>query len=163
MALLAGRDVRWPPFGLVEVGGAEDLEGRGIKPHLVKIFKLSNDKRFEEELEDVVELYLNRPPVRWSSASTRKAKSSAQPVSSLPADEAGAGGNNSHDYERHGSTTLFAALSVLTGRLLFKCMPRPGRHSHLSLSAPWTSDVHNRLVVQLQERTRLHFGWTATV
>ena len=41
-------------------------KARGIKPHLVETFRLSNDKRFEEKLKDVVELYLSRRPIRWS-------------------------------------------------------------------------------------------------
>jgi transposase len=98
---------------------------RGIKPHLVETFKLSNDKRFEEKLTDVVELYLNPPAdsviLSVDEKSQIQALNRTQP--SLPL-KPGRAGTMTHDYKRHGTTTLFAALNVLTGMLLFKCMPR---------------------------------------
>ncbi len=100
-------------------------KARGIKPHLVETFKLSNDKRFEEKLKDVVELYLNPPPhsvvLSVDEKSQIQALNRTQP--SLPM-KPGRAGTMTHDYKRHGTTTLFAALNILTGVLLFKCMPR---------------------------------------
>jgi transposase len=100
-------------------------KARGIKPHLVETFKLSNDKRFEEKLRDVVELYLNPPPdsvvLSVDEKSQIQALNRTQP--SLPM-KPGRAGTMTHDYKRHGTTTLFAALNVFTGVLLFKCMPR---------------------------------------
>jgi transposase len=98
---------------------------RGIKPHLVKTFKLSNDKAFEEKLRDVVELYLNPPKnsvvLSVDEKSQIQALNRTQP--SLPM-KPGRAGTMTHDYKRNGTTTLFAALNVFTGLLLFKCMPR---------------------------------------
>lgn len=98
---------------------------RRIRPHLVETFKLSNDKRFEEKLKDVVELYLNPPPdaviLSVDEKSQIQALNRTQP--SLPL-KPGRAGTMTHDYKRNGTTTLFAALNVLTGTLIFKCMPR---------------------------------------
>jgi transposase len=98
---------------------------RGIKPHLVETFKLSNDKHFEEKLRDVVELYLNTPDdsvvLSVDEKSQIQALNRTQP--SLPM-KPGRAGTMTHDYQRNGTTTLFAALNILTGFLLFKCMPR---------------------------------------
>lgn len=99
--------------------------GRGIKPHRVKEFKLSTDKQFEEKLIDVVGVYLN-PPKRavvlcvdeksqiQALDRTRPGRRSSQGVAELM----------THDYKRHGTTTLFAALEVLTGRVIAECLPR---------------------------------------
>jgi len=100
-------------------------KARGIKPHLVKTFKLSNDKRFEEKLRDVVELYVNPPEdsvvLSVDEKSQIQALNRTQP--SLPI-KPGRAGTMTHDYKRNGTTTLFAALNVFTGLLVFKCMPR---------------------------------------
>jgi transposase/transcriptional regulator with XRE-family HTH domain len=98
---------------------------RRIRPHLIETFKLSNDKRFEEKLRDVVDLYLNPPPdsviLSVDEKSQIQALNRTQP--SLPL-KPGRAGTMTHDYQRNGTTTLFAALNILTGMLLFKCMPR---------------------------------------
>jgi transposase len=101
---------------------------RGLKPHLVKTFKLSNDKRFEEKLVDVVGLYLD-PPDRavvlcMDEKSQIQALDRTQP--SLPMKK-GRAGTMTHDYKRNGTTTLFAALNVLTGVVIGECLPR---HRH---------------------------------
>jgi transposase len=101
---------------------------RGLKPHLVETFKLSNDKRFEEKLVDVVGLYLNPPDkavvLCMDEKSQIQALDRTQP--SLPL-KPGRAGTMTHDYKRHGTTTLFAALDVLTGRVIGKCF---ARHRH---------------------------------
>jgi len=98
---------------------------RKIRPHLVETFKLSNDKRFEEKLRDVVDLYLNPPKgtvvLSVDEKSQIQALNRSQP--SLPM-KPGRAGTMTHDYKRNGTTTLFAALNVFTGILIFKCMPR---------------------------------------
>jgi transposase len=101
---------------------------RGLKPHLVKTFKLSKDKRFEEKLIDVVGLYLN-PPERavvlcMDEKSQIQALDRTQP--SLPMKK-GRAGTMTHDYKRNGTTTLFAALNVLTGVVIGECLQR---HRH---------------------------------
>ena len=102
---------------------------RGLKPHRVETFKLSKDPRFEEKLADVVGLYLN-PPERaivlsMDEKSQIQALDRTQP--SLPI-KPGRAGTMTHDYKRNGTTTLFAALDVLTGSVIGQCLPRH-RHS----------------------------------
>ena len=98
---------------------------RGLKPHLVKTFKLSNDARFEDKLVDVVGLYLNPPKqavvLCMDEKSQIQALDRTQP--SLPMKK-GRAGTMTHDYKRHGTTTLFAALNVLTGTVIGRCLPR---------------------------------------
>ncbi len=101
---------------------------RGIKPHLVRTFKLSNDPRFEEKLVDVVGLYLD-PPERAvvlcvDEKSQIQALDRTQP--SLPMRK-GRGGTMTHDYKRNGTTTLFAALDAATGKVTGLCL---SRHRH---------------------------------
>jgi transposase len=98
---------------------------RGLKPHRVDTFKLSNDKRFEEKLIDVVGLYLNPPEhaivLCMDEKSQIQALDRTQP--GLPI-KRGRAGTMTHDYKRHGTTTLFAALDVLTGKVIGECHPR---------------------------------------
>ena len=102
---------------------------RGIRPHRTKTFKLSNDKRFEEKLVDVVGLYLNPPEnaivLCMDEKSQIQALDRTQP--SLPM-KPGRAGTMTHDYKRNGTTTLFAALDVLTGAVIGECLPR---HRHI--------------------------------
>ena len=101
---------------------------RGLKPHLVETFKLSNDPAFEEKLADVVGLYLDPPEqavvLCMDEKSQVQALDRTQP--SLPMKK-GRAGTMTHDYNRHGTTTLFAALNVLTGLVIGQCLPR---HRH---------------------------------
>jgi transposase len=101
---------------------------RAIKPHQVTTFKLSNDPRFEEKLVDVVGLYLNPPEnaivLCMDEKSQIQALDRTQP--SLPI-KPGRAGTMTHDYKRNGTTTLFAALNVLTGLVIGQCLPR---HRH---------------------------------
>ena len=99
-----------------------------LKPHLTKTFKLSNDKHFVEKLYDVVGLYLNPPDKSLLLCVDEKNQIQAldrtQP--SLPLKK-GRLGTMTHDYKRHGTTTLFAALSMLDGKVIGDCMTR---HRH---------------------------------
>ena len=101
---------------------------RNIQPHRVKTFKLSNDKRFEEKLVDVVGLYLNPPEKAIVLSMDEKSQIQAldRTQASLPMKK-GRAGTMTHDYKRHGTTTLFAALDVLTGTVIGECLPR---HRH---------------------------------
>lgn len=99
-----------------------------LKPHLIKTFKLSRDKQFLEKLTEVVGLYLN-PPDRAlvlcvDEKSQIQALDRTQP--GLPIKK-GRCGTMTHDYKRNGTTTLFAALSMLDGKVIGDCMPR---HRH---------------------------------
>jgi transposase len=122
---------------------------RGLKPHLVKTFKLSNDPRFEEKLIDVVGLYLNPPDnavvLCMDEKSSVQALDRTQP--SLPMTK-GRAGTMTHDYKRHGTTTLFAALNVLTGVVVGQCLPRHRHEEFLKFlktidkQTPQGLDVH---------------------
>lgn len=100
----------------------------GLKPHLVATFKLSRDKRFVEKLVDVVGLYLNPPEHALVLCADEKCQIQAldrtQP--GLPMKK-GRCGTMTHDYVRHGTTTLFAAIEMAEGRLIGTCMKR---HRH---------------------------------
>jgi transposase len=100
----------------------------GLKPHLSRTFKLSNDRRFVEKLNDVVGLYLNPPEHALVLCVDEKSQIQAldrtQP--GLPLKK-GRCGTMTHDYKRNGTTTLFAALDVAAGKLIGTCMPR---HRH---------------------------------
>ena len=99
-----------------------------VKPHRVKRFKLSRDPRFLEKLTDVVGLYLNPPQQALVLCVDEKSQIQAldrtQP--GLPLKE-GRCGTLTHDYKRNGTTTLFAALEVLQGRVIGQCF---ARHRH---------------------------------
>jgi len=100
-------------------------QANNLKPHLVKTFKLSNDKHFIEKLKDVVGLYLNPPENALVFCVDEKTQIQAldrtQP--SLPM-KRGRAETVTHDYKRNGTTTLFAALDVLKGEVIGECMQR---------------------------------------
>lgn len=98
------------------------LRERGLKPHLVKKFQFSTDPDFEKKLEDVVGLYLNPPEnsiiLCVDEKSQIQALERSQPILPiLP----GVPERQTHDYYRHGTTTLFAALNVLSGKVIGEC------------------------------------------
>lgn len=99
-----------------------------LKPHLVKTFTLSRDKQFLEKLTDVVGLYLNPPDKALVLCVDEKSqiKPSIGRSRGLPIKK-GRCGTLTHDYKRTGTTTLFAALSMLDGTVIGDCMPR---HRH---------------------------------
>ncbi|MET3952879.1 IS630 family transposase [Arthrobacter sp. UYEF36] len=101
---------------------------RGLKPHRVEAFKLSTDPRFEEKLIDVVGLYLNPPEqaivLCMDEKSSIQALDRTQP--SLPMKK-GRGETMTHGSLRNGTTTLFAALDVATGKVIGSCLPK---HRH---------------------------------
>ena len=99
-----------------------------LKPHLSRTFKLSRDPKFLEKLTDVVGLYLNPPDKTLVLCVDEKSQIQAldrtQP--GLPLKK-GRCGTFTHDYVRHGTTTLFAALEILEGKVIGQCYPR---HRH---------------------------------
>jgi len=101
----------------------------GLKPHLVKNFKLSNDPRFAEKLEDVVRLYLDPPQDSMVLSVDEKCQIQAldrtQP--GLPWKK-GRCGTMTHDYKRHGTTTLFTAMNTQDGTVIDICM---AQHTHV--------------------------------
>jgi transposase len=103
-------------------------KANGLKPHLTRTFKVSNDPHFVEKVQDVVGLYLNPPEhalvLSVDEKSQIQALDRTQP--SLPI-YPGRCGTMTHDYKRHGTTTLFAALELAEGRLIGTCM---AKHRH---------------------------------
>lgn len=100
----------------------------GLQPHRVRTFKLSRDPHFQDKLEDVVGLYLHPPEhavvLCVDEKSQIQALDRTQP--GLPL-KPGRCGTMTHDYKRHGTTTLFAALHVAEGSIISTCLPR---HRH---------------------------------
>lgn len=121
----------------------------GLQPHRAKSFKLSNDPFFVEKVRDIVGLYLNPPDKALVLCVDEKSQVQAlertQPV--LPMGLGYVEGVT-HDYYRHGTTTLFAALDVLDGKVIAQCKPRH-RHQefleflkHLDRNLPAGLDLH---------------------
>ena len=145
-----------------------------LKPHLVSTFKLSRDKHFVEKLCDIVGLYLNPPDKSLVLCLDEKSQIQAldrtQP--GLPLKK-GRCGTMTHDYVRHGTTTLFAALSMLDGKVIGDCMPRhrhqefirflkkidaetpPGLDLHLIVDN-YGTHIHPRVKSWVQRHSRFH-------
>ena len=100
----------------------------GLKPHIVRGFKLSRDPKFVEKLEDIVGLYMSPPEHAMVLCCDEKSQIQAldrtQP--GLPMKK-GRAQTMTHDYKRNGTTTLFAALNVLDGQVIAQCQKR---HTH---------------------------------
>jgi putative transposase len=121
----------------------------GLQPHRQHHFKLSNDPFFVEKVRDIVGLYLNPPDKALVLAVDEKSQIQAlertQPLLPLGL---GYVEGVTHDYERHGTTTLFAALEIATGQVLTRCARRH-RHQefvaflrHIDANVPPQLDVH---------------------
>ena len=123
---------------------------RGLKPHLVDTFKLSNDPAFEDKLIDVVGLYINPPDnaivLCMDEKSSVQALDRTQP--SLPMIP-GRAQTMTHDYKRHGTTTLFAALDVLTGTVIGTCMPKHRHQEFLKFLRTIDRQVPKDLAIHL--------------
>ena len=103
-------------------------QANGLKPHLVRGFKISRDPKFVEKLEDIVGLYMSPPEHALVLCCDEKSQVQAldrtQP--GLPLKK-GRAATMTHDYKRNGTTTLFAALNVLDGQVIGQCQQR---HTH---------------------------------
>ena len=121
----------------------------GLKPHLVRTFKLSGDPQFEEKLQDVVGLYLDPPENAAVFSIDEKSRIQAldrtQP--GLPMKK-GRCGTMTHDYKRHGTTSLFAALDMATGEVIGRTYRRH-RHQEvlrflreIDKAVPKGQDIH---------------------
>ena len=127
----------WSTRGMAKAQGvghatvARIWQAHGLQPHRAETFKLSTDKRFVEKLTDVVGLYLNPPDKALVLCVDEKSQVQAldrtQP--GLPMKK-GRCQTMTHDYKRNGTTCLFAALNVLTGKVIGSCHPRH-RHDEL--------------------------------
>jgi transposase len=152
----------------------------GLQPHRSKSFKLSNDPFFIEKVRDVVGLYLNPPDQALVLCVDEKSQVQAlqrtQPV--LPMGLGYVEGIT-HDYIRHGTTTLFAALDIANGSVLTQCKAQH-RHQeflsflrHIEANVPANLDVHlicdnygthkhARVRAWLSRRPRFHLHFTPT-
>ena len=108
---------------------ARHWQANGLKPHRVRGFKISRDPKFVEKLEDIVGLYMSPPEhvlvLCCDEKSQIQALDRTQP--GLPLTK-GRAQTMTHDYKRNGTTTLFAALSVLDGQVIGQCQQR---HTHV--------------------------------
>lgn len=97
----------------------------GLQPHRVETFKLSKDPQFVEKIRDVVGLYLNPPDRALVFSVDEKSQIQAldRTAPLLPL-RPGIPARQTHDYKRHGTTTLFAALNMLDGKVIGECLPR---------------------------------------
>lgn len=103
-------------------------EANNLKPWLIETFKLSNDKHFVEKLRDVVGLYLAPPEHALVFSVDEKTQIQALDRTQLPLPlRVGHKQTVTHDYKRHGTTTLFAALNILKGEVIGTCVKR---HRH---------------------------------
>jgi transposase len=114
--------------GLSHVAIHRIWKQHNLKPHLTKTFKLSRDPHFLEKLTDVVGLYLNPPDkaLVWCVDEKSQIQALDRTQPGLPLKK-GRCGTMTHDYKRNGTTTLFAALSMLDGQVIGDCLPR---HRH---------------------------------
>ena len=125
---------QWSTRTMAEAVGASPAtisrvwRAHGLKPHRIETFKVSRDPQFVEKLEDIVGLYLDPPDHALVLCCDEKSQVQAldrtQP--GLPLKK-GRAATMTHDYKRHGTTTLFAALSMLDGKVISRC---ESRHRH---------------------------------
>lgn len=152
----------------------------GLKPHRVTTFKVSRDPQFVEKLEAIVGLYL-APPERAlvlcvDEKSQIQALDRTQP--GLPLRQ-GRQRTQTHDYKRHGTTTLFAALSTLDGKVIGTCLPRHRHQEFLRFLAQidaqtprdlalhlivdnYATHKHPKVQAWLRRHPRFHLHFTPT-
>jgi transposase len=155
-------------------------DAHGLKPHRIRTFKLSRDKQFVAKLTDIVGLYLNPPDkalvICVDEKSQIQALNRTQP--GLPM-KPGRCATLTHDYKRNGTTTLFAALNMLDGKVIGECMARHRHQEFLKflrrLDREWPSHLALHLIVDnygthkhpnvkkwLQRHRRFHLHFTPT-
>jgi len=152
----------------------------GLKPHLVKTFKVSNDPNFAEKLVDVVGLYLDPPEHALVLSVDEKSQIQAldRTQKSLPMFP-GRLGTMTHDYKRNGTTSLFAAMDVSDGTIISQCHPRH-RHqewikflnlikSHVCsdkqihlICDNYATHKHAKVLAWAKRNPRFHFHFTPT-
>lgn len=121
----------WSSRGMAQAAGISYTavqriwKAHGLKPHLAKGFKLSRDPQFNEKLADVVGLYLDPPDKALVLSVDEKSQIQALERTQVPLPmKQGQPATMTHDYKRNGTTTLFAALDVATGKVIGECMQR---------------------------------------
>jgi transposase len=176
----------WTTREIAEAVGASQslvfrvLRANGLKPHLVKTFKVSNDPRFEEKLRDVVGLYLNPPEhalvISADEKTSIQALDRTQPE--LPIKK-GRCGTMTHDYQRNGTTTLFAAIEMAEGKIIATCMDKhrhqewlkflrlidrrtPAQHEVHLIIDNYATHKHPKVRRWLEKHPRFHLHFTPT-
>ena len=166
--------------GLSEASVRRIWKQHNLKPHLTQTFKLSRDKHFIEKLEDIVGLYLNPPEKALVLCVDEKSQIQAldrtQPMLPL---RPGIPARQTHDYKRNGTTCLFAALSMLDGKVIGDCMHRhrhqefirflkridaetpPELELHLIVDN-YATHKHQRVKNWLRRHRRFHMHFTPT-
>ena len=152
----------------------------GLKPHLARTFKVSNDPHFAQKVVDVVGLYTNPPENAVVLCVDEKSQIQAldRTQKGLPM-HPGRCGTMTHDYKRHGTTTLFAAMNVLDGTVIGRCMQNhrhqewlkflkqidrqiaPGKELHLVVDN-YATHKHPRVLSWLKKHPRFHIHFTPT-
>jgi transposase len=169
-------------LGMARMGVQRSWERHALPPHRVEKFKLSHDPPFEEKVRDVVGLYLN-PPDRalllcGDEKSPIQARDRTAPILPL---RPGLPERQTHDDERHGTTTLFAAFNILTGQVIGPCLPRHRSREFVKFLGPVEKEGPPELDVPLimdnyrthktpwvlrwlkpKKRQRFHFHFTPT-
>jgi transposase len=181
-----GETTHWTGRAMAKAAGVSHRSvqriwaAHGLKPHRVKTFKLSNDPKFAAKVQDVVGLYVDPPEhalvLSVDEKSQIQALDRTQP--GLPMKK-GRCGTMTHDYKRHGTTTLFAALDVLEGKVIGQCMARhrhqefirflnkinretpAGRELHLIVDN-YATHKHPKVRAWLERHPRFHFHFTPT-
>jgi len=160
--------------------GGRIWAAHGLKPHRVKTFKLSNDKRFVEKLEDIVGLYLSPPEhaivLSCDEKSQIQALDRTQP--GLPLKK-GRCQTMTHDYKRNGTTSLFAAMNTADGSVIGTCMTKhrhqewlrflnlvrrstpKGKEIHL-ICDNYATHKHDKVKAWQKRHPRFHFHFTPT-
>lgn len=167
-------------FGISKVAVHRVWRTHNLKPHLVRTFKLSNDPKFAEKLQDVIGLYLSPPDHALVFSLDEKSQIQAldrtQPL--LPLRE-GLPERQTHDYKRNGTTTLFAALNVLDGTVIHRCEERHRHQEFLKFLHQLNRDTPEDLQIHvildnycthkhkavkdwLKRHPRFHFHFTPT-
>lgn len=141
----------------------------GLKPHLVRSFKISNDPDFVAKVEDIVGLYVDPPEkalvLSLDEKSQIQALDRTQPGSPL---KKGRAGTMTHDYKRNGTTTLFAALGVMAGTAIGECLARHRADEFLSFlktidrETPAHLDLHLIVDKYATHKTPAVKRWLAT-
>lgn len=169
-----------PRVGVSHSSVSRIWRAHGLKPHLVDTFKISQDPQFIEKLHDVVGLYLAPPEgaVVFSVDAKTQIQALDRTQPGLPLKK-GRAGTMTHDYKRHGTTTLFAALEVATGKIIAECTPRQRHQEFLRFAKNVVggvepeldvhfildnSSVHKAPAVKqwLAKNPRVHFHFTPT-
>src|SRR6267154_1497444 len=151
-----------------------------LNVHRVRTFKLSNDRKFAEKTDAIVQLYLNPPPdsVVWSADEQCQLQALSRTQPGLPC-APGHCATRTHDYKRNGTTTLFAAMNVHSGEIVYTFHPkhrhqewircrslidaatRPGKEIHLIMDN-YSAHKHEAVDQWLAEHPRFHVHWTPT-